>query len=82
MAASRPVVTYLHLDAVELTERAFDTQVPIVNATKETLVENLRPLVESVQLRQELGGRGREYVTTVHDMNRVGDRLVEIYESL
>ena len=46
------------------------------------LVEKLRPLVESAQLRQELGERGREYVATVHDMSRVGDRLVEIYESL
>jgi hypothetical protein len=75
-------VTYLHEDAVRKTERAFGTQVPIVNATKETLVEKLRPLVESGQLRRELGERGREYVAGVHDMNRVGDRLVEIYESL
>jgi glycosyltransferase involved in cell wall biosynthesis len=82
MASGRPVVTYLHEDAVRKTERAFGTQVPIVNATKETLVEKLRPLVESGQLRRELGERGREYVAGVHDMNRVGDRLVEIYESL
>ena len=55
---------------------------PIVNATKETLVEKLRPLVESAELRRELGERGREYVAAVHSMNHVGDRLVEIYESL
>jgi hypothetical protein len=45
-------------------------------------VEKLRPLVESGQLRRDLGERGREYVASVHDMNRIGDRLVEIYESL
>ena len=57
-------------------------KVPIVNATKETLVERLRPLVESAELRRELGERGREYVARVHDMDRIGERLVEIYESL
>ena len=57
-------------------------QVPIVNATKETLVEKVRPLVESAELRRELGERGRAYVEQVHDMNWIGDRLVEIYESL
>src|SRR5207253_874341 len=82
MATGRPVVTFLHEDAVQQTERAFGAQVPIVNATKETLVEKLRPLVESAELRRELGERGREYVAAVHSMNHVGDRLVEIYESL
>jgi len=82
MATARPVVTYLHEDAVDQPERAYGAQVPIVNATKQTLVEKLRPLVGSAQLRAELGERGREYVARVHDMNAVGDRLVEIYESL
>ena len=82
MAAARPVITFLHEDAVAETERAFGVQVPIVNATKETLVEKLRPLVESADLRRELGGRGREYVERVHDMDRIGEQLVDIYESL
>jgi hypothetical protein len=82
MATGRPVVTFLHEDAVELTERAYGVQVPIVNATKDTLVEKLRPLVESAELRRELGARGRAYVERVHDLDTIGDRLVEIYESL
>ena len=82
MATGRPVVTYLHDDAVAKTARAFGVQVPIVNATKDTLVERLRPLVDSAALRRELGERGRAYVERVHELDRVGDRLVEIYESL
>jgi glycosyltransferase involved in cell wall biosynthesis len=82
MAIGRPVITYLHDDAVALTERAYGVQVPIVNATKETLVEKLKPLIESAQLRRELGERGRAYVERVHDMDVIGDSLVEIYESL
>jgi glycosyltransferase involved in cell wall biosynthesis len=82
MATARPVVTYLHEDAVAQTEKAFGVQVPIVNATKETLVERLRPLVESAELRRELGEQGRAYVERVHDLDRVGAQLVEIYEAL
>jgi glycosyltransferase involved in cell wall biosynthesis len=82
MAAERPVVTFLHEDAVEQTERAYGVKVPIVNATKKTLVEKLQPLVESAEVRRELGARGREYVERVHDMDRIGEQLVEIYESL
>jgi glycosyltransferase involved in cell wall biosynthesis len=82
MATARPVITFLHEDAVAKTERAFGVQVPIVNATKETLVERLRPLVDSAELRRDLGARGREYVERVHDMDRIGEQLVEIYESL
>jgi glycosyltransferase involved in cell wall biosynthesis len=82
MATARPVLTFLHDDAVAKTEHAFHVQVPIVNATKETLVEKLRPLVDSAERRRELGERGREYVERVHDMDVIGERLVEIYESL
>ena len=82
MATGRPVVTYLHEDAVAATERAYGVKVPIVNATKKTLAEKLRPLVRSAELRRELGERGRAYVERVHDMNRIGDQLVEIYRSL
>jgi glycosyltransferase involved in cell wall biosynthesis len=82
LATGRPVVTYLHDDAVALTEREYGVQVPIVNATKDTLVEKLRPLIQSAQLRRELGERGREYVERVHDMDRIGEQLVAIYESL
>ena len=45
MALGKPVVTFLHDEAVRLTEEAFGTRVPIVSATAETLRETLRPLV-------------------------------------
>ena len=40
------VLNAWHDEAVRRTEEAFGVEVPIVRATKETLVENLRPLVE------------------------------------
>ena len=52
MALGKPVVTYLHDEAVRRTEEAFGTTVPIVSATAETLREQLRPLVDDAAERQ------------------------------
>jgi glycosyltransferase involved in cell wall biosynthesis len=82
MAYGKPVVTQLDPTAVEQTERAFGVKVPIVAATKDDLVEKLRPLVESFELRKRLGEEGRAYVERVHDLDRIADRLIEIYRSL
>ncbi len=82
MALGKPVVTFLHEEAVDRTEHAFQARVPIVNASAETLVERLRPLVEDAALRRELGAAGRAYVERVHDLDRVADRLLAIYARL
>jgi len=82
MALGKPVVTYLKDDAVHRTEEAFGAQVPIVSATKETLVERLRPLVESVEERRRVGAASRAYVERVHDADRVAERLLDIYARL
>ncbi len=57
MALGKPVVTFLHDEAVRRTEEAFGTRVPIVSATAETLREALRPLVSDAGRRRELGAR-------------------------
>jgi glycosyltransferase involved in cell wall biosynthesis len=82
LAYGKPVVTRLDPEAVEKTERAFGLRVPIVQATTEDLVEKLRPLVESFELRKRLGEEGRAYAERVHDIDRIADRLIEIYQAL
>ena len=82
MAYGKPVVTHLDAEAVRQTEDAFGMKVPIVSATKDDLVEKLRPLVESFELRKRLGKEGRAYVERVHDLDKVADRLIEIYRSI
>jgi glycosyltransferase involved in cell wall biosynthesis len=57
-------------------------RLPIVPATKDTLVDALRPLVDSPSLRRELGAASRAYVEQVHDIDRVADRLVDLYRRL
>ena len=82
MALGKPVVTSLDEDAVRQTEESLGVHVPIVRATKDDLVEKLRPLVESFEERKRLGQLGRAYVEEVHDVERMTDRLLDIYARL
>jgi glycosyltransferase involved in cell wall biosynthesis len=82
MALGKPVVTFLHEEAVARTEDAFDARVPIVSATADTLVERLRPLVEDAQERRRIGAASRLYVEQVHDVDRIANRLLDIYARL
>ena len=82
MALGKPVVTFLHDEAVARTEDAFGTTVPIVSATAETLTAHLRPLVEDADHRRRVGAASREYVERVHDVETVADRLLDIYARL
>jgi glycosyltransferase involved in cell wall biosynthesis len=82
MALGKPVVSYLKPDVVERSAEGYGVRIPIVPATRETLVDALRPLVEQPALRREIGAASRAYVEQVHDVDRVADRLVDVYRSL
>ncbi len=82
MALGKPVVAFLREESLRRTEEAFGVRVPVVSATKETLVDRLRPLIESPELRRRLGTEGRAYVERVHDVERVTDRLLDLYARL
>ncbi len=82
MALGKPVVTHLKPDVVERSAAGFGVRVPIVAATSETLVDALRPLVAEPALRREIGAASRAYVEQVHDIDRIADRLVDVYRSL
>jgi glycosyltransferase involved in cell wall biosynthesis len=83
MAMGKPVVTFLHDEAKRRTEDAFRLQVPIVSASKDTLVERLRRLVEIGPIERRLiGSASREYAMKVHDIDPIADRLIELYSRL
>ncbi|MEX0851143.1 MAG: hypothetical protein WD015_06525 [Gaiellaceae bacterium] len=82
MALGKPVVTFLHDEAVRRTEEAFGMSVPIVSATKENLRERLEPLVASAAERRRIGEASRAYAEHVHDSERVTDRLLDLYARL
>ena len=82
MALGKPVVTYLKPDVVERSAEGYGIRIPIVPATKETLVDALRPLVAQPARRKEIGAASRAYVEQVHDIDRIADRLIDLYRSL
>ena len=55
MALGKPVVTFLHDEAVRRTQQELGVSVPLVNATKDTLRARLEPLVADAAERRRLG---------------------------
>ncbi len=82
MALGKPVLTFLHEEAVRRTEAAFGVRVPLVPTTKETLADDLRPLVASAEERRRIGAESRAYVEQVHDLDAVAQRLIDLYAAL
>ena len=82
MALGKPVLTFLHPEAVQETERELGAEVPIVPVTKETLRDRIAELAASVEERQRIGALSRAYVERVHDADNGAERLLEIYRSL
>jgi glycosyltransferase involved in cell wall biosynthesis len=82
MALGKPVVSYLKPDVVEQSAAGYGIRIPIVPATADTLGDAIRPLIERPALRRDLGAQSRAYVEQVHDIDRVADRLLDVYRSL
>ena len=82
MALGKPVVTYLKPDVVEKSAAGFGIRIPIVPTTAETLARDIEPLIAQPALRKEIGAQSRAYVEQVHDIDRVADRLLDVYRSL
>jgi len=82
MALGKPVLAFLHDEAVCRTEEAFGVRVPLVRTTKDTLADDLGALVSSPDERRRVGAASRAYVERVHDDDRIADRLLELYARL
>ena len=83
LALGKPVLTFLHDEPRARTEEAYGTEVPLVGVTAETLQERLGELVDAGPAEwRRVGEASRAYVERVHDIERVVDALVELYEGL
>jgi len=83
MALGKPVVTFLHDEAVRRTEEAFDVRVQLVRATAETLRDRLAALAAAGPAQwRRIGAESRAYVEAVHEVERVADRLLDLYSRL
>jgi hypothetical protein len=80
LALGKPIVTFLHDEAVWRTEEAYGVEVPIRSASAETLRETLRPLVADAALRRQLGAASRAYAERLHDIDQIAGQLLGLYE--
>lgn len=78
MAMGKPVVAFIRDDV----RSHFPAELPIVQATPETLADVLLELIQNPQRRYELGVAGRQYVEKYHSAERVANELEKIYQQL
>ncbi|WP_175530594.1 glycosyltransferase [Brevibacillus centrosporus] len=75
MAMGKPVICYL----TDFMKEFYPQELPIVSASPETIEARIEMLLKDFELRKELGVRGRKYVETYHDLNKVSSALKDIY---
>ncbi|ETI67132.1 glycosyltransferase family 4 protein [Neobacillus vireti] len=78
MAMGKPVVAFIRDDV----RNKFPAELPIVQATPETLADVLLELIQNPERRHEIGRAGRRYVETYHSAERVTNELITIYQQL
>jgi len=73
MAFGKPVIAYIKPSAL----KRYPRELPVVNATEETLEEKILELIKNPELRRELGKKSRIYVEKYHDALKIARELVE-----
>jgi hypothetical protein len=76
MALGKPVVGYIKPSVMA----AYPPEMPLVNASRETLDDVLERLLGDGSRRHELGVRSRAYAERHHDAVRLAAELGEVYE--
>jgi hypothetical protein len=76
MALGTPVIGYVK----PAVAAAYPPELPLVNATRETLVDVLGNLLGDGARRNALGRRSREYAERHHDARRLANELRDVYE--
>jgi glycosyltransferase involved in cell wall biosynthesis len=78
MALGKPVVCYIRPDL----QNTYPSGLPIISANPDNLEKQLRMLLESPELRHNIGIQSREYAERVHDSRVVAGQLKSLYASL
>ena len=82
MALGKPVVCYIREDDLRFIPVAMREDLPILNATPDTIFEVLSQLVEQRDQLHLIGERSRAYVERWHDPIKVAMKTKEAYESI
>jgi glycosyltransferase involved in cell wall biosynthesis len=82
MALGKPVVCYIREEDLKFIPSQMKDDLPIVNATPDTIYEVLSGLVEQRDQLRLMGERSRAYVERWHDPMKIALRTKEVYESI
>ena len=81
MALGKVVVLYLR-PGVDAPLVRYQHRLPVVNATRETLVEELRKLIQNRTLREEISEVARNYAVEYHNPERIAMESLAIYRDV
>ena len=79
MSMGVPVVAYLDAGNLLLIPAAMRAELPVVNASPDTLPAVLARLLDSPAERRELGERGMAFVRHWHHPVKIARRMLELY---
>lgn len=78
MAFGKPVVCYIN----PAIGKNYPSDLPIINANPDNLIEKLEPLIRDGNLRHAIGKKSRAYAEKYHDDQKIGRELIQIYEEV
>ena len=78
MAFGKPTICYLKPSLVS----KYPTDLPIVNANPDDLVDVLENILGDRKQRHEIGRQSRAYVEKYHDAYKIAKQLVSIYQEM
>jgi colanic acid/amylovoran biosynthesis glycosyltransferase len=81
LATGMPVVAFNHCDIPEIVQDG-KSGFLVPEKDVDALAERLVHLIDHPEIWPEMGRAGREYVETNFDIDKLNDRLVEIYQEL
>ena len=79
MALGKPVVAAMDLLAHPCLPQEFCRDVPVIHASRDTLADQLRSLLDSRDECQRVGSAGRAFVERWHDPRKVARTVVDAY---
>ncbi len=85
MACGKPCICYIRKDLEDLyikTGCLKKGEIPLINATTDTIYEVLKNLLDNPSCLKEIGEKSREYVVRRHSLDSIGDFYSEINKSI
>ena len=79
MALGKPVVAALDLRERPCVPAELGRELPVIDASAETLADRLKLLLTSVDERRRLGAASRSFVERWHDPRKVARTVIEAY---